>query len=121
VNYLLKVTLWDVLASRKILPRPRTSCEDANVNERLRTVMLQQKVTPETLAASCQVDVKTVERWISTGRKPLSRHRWAVVEQLGVDEAYLWPPDEDEAQGKPTEQAELVAAFSPGFDVIRGF
>jgi hypothetical protein len=105
------VTLWDVLASHKILPRPTTSCEDAGVNERLRTVMVQRKVTPEKLAASCQVDVKTVERWISLGRQPLRRHRWAVAQHLGVDESYLWPPEEDEAQGQPTEQAELVAAF----------
>jgi len=111
VNYLLKVTLWDVLASRKMLPRPRTSCEDAMVNERLRTVMLQRQVTPEDLAASCQVDVKTVERWISIGRQPLRRHQWAVAKHLGVDMSYLWPPEEDEAQGQPTEQTELVAAF----------
>ena len=81
------------------------------VNERLRTVMIQRKVTPEDLAASCEVDVKTVERWISLGRQPLRRHRWAVAQNLGVDESYLWPPEEDDTAGQPTEQAELVAAF----------
>lgn len=111
MNYLLIVPSWDVPASRKILPRPRTSCEDANVNERLRTVMIQRKVTPEDLAASCEVDVKTVERWISLGRQPLRRHRWAVAQSLGVDESYLWPPEEDDTPGQPTEQTELVAAF----------
>jgi hypothetical protein len=44
VNCLLIVPSWDVLASRKILPRPRTSWEDANVNERLRTVMIQRNL-----------------------------------------------------------------------------
>ncbi len=111
MNCLLIVPSRDVLASRKILPRPMTSCEDANVNERLRTVMIQRKVSPEDLAAACQVDPKTVERWISLGRQPHRKHRWAAAQTLGVDESYLWPPEEDDTQGQPTEQAELVAAF----------
>src|ERR1043165_5734796 len=75
------------------------------------SALLGRPGVPQDLAASCEVDIKTVERWISLGRQPLRRHRWAVAKHLGVDESYLWPPEEDDAPGQPTEQAELVAAF----------
>ena len=38
-----------------------------------------------------QVDVKTVQRWILTGRVPHAAHRWDVAQILGVDEVTLWP------------------------------
>ena len=59
-------------------------------NERLRTTILEKGLTPVELAASLNVDPKSVERWIS-GRTPYRRHRYAVAAKLGVDEAYLWP------------------------------
>lgn len=62
-----------------------------SVNERLRTVMVRQGVSTEDLAADCEVDQKTVERWISLGRVPHRRHRWAAAKRLGADETYLWP------------------------------
>jgi hypothetical protein len=49
-------------------------------------------MTEEQLAARCEVDVKTVARWVTEdGRLPHPRHRWAAAEALGVDEAMLWP------------------------------
>lgn len=49
-------------------------------------------MTDRELAERCGVDTKTVSRWITqTGRVPHARHRWAVCEALGEDEAVLWP------------------------------
>lgn len=59
-------------------------------NERLRTALLQQRMTPADLAEVVGVDPKTIERWIS-GRIPYRRHRHQVAVRLGVDEAYIWP------------------------------
>lgn len=81
------------------------------MNERLRTTLLRAGVATEDLAACCGVDVKTVERWISNGRVPHRRHRWAAAKRLGVDEAYLWPTvltdDSRREQARRTELVEL--------------
>ena len=39
----------------------------------------------------CDVDVKSVERWISLDRVPHRRHRWVAAKLLDADETYLWP------------------------------
>jgi transcriptional regulator with XRE-family HTH domain len=62
-----------------------------SVNERLRTTMLRTGITTDDLARCCGVDVKTVERWISSDRTPHRSHRWNASRRLGVDETYLWP------------------------------
>jgi hypothetical protein len=59
-------------------------------NERLRTALLEQSLTPGQLAEDLNVDPKSVERWIA-GRTPYRRHRYAVATRLGLDETYLWP------------------------------
>ncbi|WFB09714.1 XRE family transcriptional regulator [Streptomyces sp. LX-29] len=62
------------------------------MNEGLRRAMLRSRVTDRQLAESCGVDIKTVGRWITeSGRVPRARHRWAICEALGADEAALWP------------------------------
>ncbi|MEX2969248.1 DUF5919 domain-containing protein [Streptomyces sp. C184] len=62
------------------------------MNEALRRALLQAHLTDRQLAERCGVDIKTVGRWITeTGRVPHARHRWAVCEALGEDEAVLWP------------------------------
>ena len=61
------------------------------VNERLRTAMVRRGLAVAELAEICDVDPKSVERWISPGRIPHRRHRWAVAHKLGFDETYLWP------------------------------
>ncbi|MGW5126668.1 DUF5919 domain-containing protein [Streptomyces sp. NPDC004069] len=62
------------------------------MNEALRRAMSQARMTDRELAERCGVDTKTVSRWITqTGRVPHARHRWAVCEALGEDEAVLWP------------------------------
>lgn len=80
------------------------------MNQRLRTVMAQQGVSPDTLAEACSVDPKTVDRWVK-GRVPHRRHRWVVSQRLNTEESYLWPPDQDQARQLATAQAELLGVF----------
>ncbi|WP_320068274.1 XRE family transcriptional regulator [Micromonospora sp. RTGN7] len=47
-------------------------------------------MTSSDLAARCDVDPKTVERWISRGRVPHPRSRVRVAEILGKDGDVLW-------------------------------
>ncbi|MFJ7276977.1 XRE family transcriptional regulator [Kitasatospora sp. NPDC098663] len=60
------------------------------MNERLRSALVQRGVPPAALATVCEVDPKTVTRWLG-GRVPHARHRWAVAHHLQVDETFLWP------------------------------
>jgi transcriptional regulator with XRE-family HTH domain len=61
-------------------------------NDSLRHAMANARLTEKDLAERCEVDVKTVSRWLTDeGRVPHPRHRWAAAEALGVDESVLWP------------------------------
>jgi hypothetical protein len=52
-------------------------------NEALRTAMAAAMCTERDLADRCDVDVKTVGRWIAQdGRIPHPRHRYAAAEAL---------------------------------------
>ncbi|MFD6294504.1 DUF5919 domain-containing protein [Streptomyces sp. NPDC060235] len=62
------------------------------MNEALRRAMANARMTDRELAERCDVDTKTIGRWITqAGRVPHSRHRWAASEALGEEEAVLWP------------------------------
>lgn len=62
------------------------------MNESLQRAMTKAKLTDRQLAEACDVDQKTVARWITeAGRIPHARHRWAAADALGEDEAVLWP------------------------------
>ncbi|MBB4785967.1 helix-turn-helix domain-containing protein [Streptomyces rapamycinicus] len=60
------------------------------MNERLHSVLAQRDVSPESLAEVCEVDAKTVSRWLS-GRVPHPRHRFRAAQHLRVEETFLWP------------------------------
>ncbi|SDH25302.1 hypothetical protein SAMN05421505_11326 [Sinosporangium album] len=61
-------------------------------NGALRSAMLAAKVDVRELATQCEVDVKTVARWMQDEtRIPHRRHRWVAAEALGVDADVLWP------------------------------
>jgi len=62
----------------------------APVNDRLHSVLAQRGVSPESLAEVCEVDPKTVSRWLG-GRVPHARHRFRVARHLRVEETFLWP------------------------------
>lgn len=79
-------------------------------NDRLRTSLLEQGMTPAELATALNVDPKSVERWIS-GRTPYRRHRYAVAAQLGVDEAYLWPDALSRSQVADASESEIVNVY----------
>src|SRR5207253_6059068 len=65
----------------------------------LRRAIRVAGLTRPELAERLQVDQKTVERWISTGRLPHPRHRAAVASTLGVEESALWSPPATRARG----------------------
>ncbi|MBF6444591.1 hypothetical protein [Nocardia farcinica] len=48
-------------------------------------------MSPAELARRVEVDPKTVERWITTGRVPYRTHQFAVEDALGIEAAKLWP------------------------------
>lgn len=60
-------------------------------NEVLRQAMADAHVTQRDLAATCDVDEKTVQRWVSDDQRvPHPRHREAVAVALGVDDSVIW-------------------------------
>jgi transcriptional regulator with XRE-family HTH domain len=80
-------------------------------NERLRAALLERGLTPETLAAAIDVDAKTIERWITKGRTPYRRHRYATAAHLGIDETYLWPDALSPEQAAGASESEIVNIY----------
>lgn len=60
-------------------------------NHALRDALSDAKMTEADLAGIVGVDEKTVSRWISPGRRPHPRHRFAVAAALEVDVESIWP------------------------------
>jgi transcriptional regulator with XRE-family HTH domain len=60
-------------------------------NDRLADAIRQRGWDAQRFAAEVEVDPKTVERWIATGRTPHLRTRERVAATLGVPMAVLWP------------------------------
>ncbi|MGI5204410.1 XRE family transcriptional regulator [Spirillospora sp. CA-108201] len=80
-------------------------------NDALRQAMIRARLTEHDLAEACQVDVKTVARWVAEeGRTPHPRHRWAASDALGVDEGMLWP-DAIRRHMKTGPDREVVAVY----------
>lgn len=93
---------------------PSASMEAMNV--RLQSVLVQRGVRPESLAEVCEVDPKTVSRWLG-GRVPHPKHRHNVAQHLCVEEEFLWPPT---AEAPPdSTNAELVATYPNRAEVPR--
>ncbi|WP_433521641.1 DUF5919 domain-containing protein [Nocardia pseudovaccinii] len=86
------------------------------MNVRLQSVLHQRGIVPESLADVCQVDPKTVSRWLG-GRVPHPRHRRRVADHLRVEETFLWPPAPD-APPVP-KNVELVATYPNRAEVPR--
>ncbi|MBB6174699.1 transcriptional regulator with XRE-family HTH domain [Nocardiopsis mwathae] len=77
-------------------------------NERLRAALLERGLTPAELAEAIGVDPKSVERWITLGRTPYRRHRYAVGAHLGMEETYLWPKALSNEQSAAASESEIV-------------
>lgn len=88
-------------------------------NERLRAVLLERGMTIAVLAEAIGVDQKTVERWVTTGRTPYRRHRYAVASHLGVDETYLWPDALSPDQVTSASESEIITVYPHRWAVPR--
>ncbi|MEU1731670.1 helix-turn-helix transcriptional regulator [Streptosporangium sp. NPDC020145] len=80
-------------------------------NERLRTALLERGTTITEVAEAVEVDAKTVERWITQGRVPYRKHRFALAKLLGVEEVYLWPDALTPKQAAAVSGSELVTVY----------
>ncbi|WP_067186069.1 helix-turn-helix domain-containing protein [Microtetraspora niveoalba] len=80
-------------------------------NERLRAALLERGVSIADLATAIEVDPKTVERWITKGRAPYRKHRYAVATHLGMDESYLWPEALTREQVASASESEIVTVY----------
>jgi transcriptional regulator with XRE-family HTH domain len=80
-------------------------------NERLRAALLERGVTPDDLAAAINVDVKTIERWITKSRTPYRRLRYAAAAFLQMDETYLWPEALSAEQAAGASESEILNVF----------
>ncbi|MCW2882531.1 MAG: hypothetical protein JWQ95_6631 [Sphaerisporangium sp.] len=103
------------------LPGPQTSLLPAGemANERLRAALLEHGTTIDALAEAIEVDAKTVERWITQGRTPYRKHRFAVAKLLKVDEAYLWPDALTPQQAAAVSESEIVTVYPHRWAVPR--
>src|SRR4051795_11676126 len=80
-------------------------------NERLRAALLERGMTTGALAEAIDVDEKTVERWITKGRMPYRRHRYAVASHLKLDEGYLWPDALSREEISSASESEIVTVY----------
>ena len=80
-------------------------------NDRLRAALLQQAMTPATLAEKLNVDPKTVERWITAGRLPYRNTRYTVATLLKTDEAFLWPDALSQEQVAAAAGSEIITVY----------
>ncbi|MFJ1795177.1 XRE family transcriptional regulator [Kitasatospora griseola] len=89
------------------------------MNERLHSVLAQRGIGPEALAEACEVDPKTVGRWLG-GRVPHPRHRVRAAKFLRVEENFLWSTPQPRAgQRTGTLDNELVGTFQNRASVPR--
>ncbi|GAA2906742.1 DUF5919 domain-containing protein [Streptosporangium fragile] len=88
-------------------------------NERLRAALLQRGATVVEMAEVIKVDAKTVERWITKGRTPHRKHRFAVASFLGVEETYLWPDALTPTQAAAVSESEIVTVYPHRWAVPR--
>ena len=79
-------------------------------NERLRQAVLDAGLSLDDLAAQVEIDVKTVERWITNGRVPHPRNRTKTARALGLDESLLWPQMAD-ARARAVASSEVLHVY----------
>ncbi|MFF9000161.1 XRE family transcriptional regulator [Streptomyces achromogenes] len=89
------------------------------MNDRLHSVLAQRGVSPESLAEVCEVDPKTVSRWLG-GRVPHARHRFRVARHLRVEETFLWPaPPRRSTQARDGSATGVVGTYQNRASVPR--
>jgi len=80
-------------------------------NERLRSSIVAAGFSLLDVAERVEVDPKTVERWVASGRMPRGAHRRSTAQLLGRDEFYLWPGSVYERLRGQAPDDELVQLF----------
>lgn len=80
-------------------------------NERLRDALLASGVTTYDVAVKVEVDPKTVERWVTTGRIPYPRYRHQIADLLNQSETYLWPEALTASQQAAVTESEIVRVY----------
>ncbi len=85
-------------------------------NERLRSAIAQAGIDADQLATLVQVDVKSVQRWITGTAVPYPRHRTRIATALGRSEQELWP-DATPAPPEPDARREILAAYPHSNDL----
>lgn len=80
-------------------------------NERLRAAFHATGLTVDDVSERLGVDRKTVERWVSPGRKPHRSTRKDLAKLLSVDEVHLWPDLASDLRTRPNTQTELVHLY----------
>lgn len=88
-------------------------------NERLRAALLERGVSLDDFAAAIKVDPKTAERWITKGRTPYRKHRYAAASFLKIDESYLWPDALTTEQVSAASESEIVTVYPHRFAAPR--
>jgi hypothetical protein len=88
-------------------------------NERLKAAFLRLGLTPDDVAPQLKVDPKTVERWITTDRRPYRRHRYELGRILGEDETYLWPSALSPDQAAGASESEIITVYPHRWTVPR--
>jgi lambda repressor-like predicted transcriptional regulator len=79
-------------------------------NERLKAALVERGESVDTLSTLCQVDRKTVERWIA-GRAPYTKYRRQIARHLRLDETYLWPGSTTQEQIAAASGGEILNVF----------
>jgi hypothetical protein len=80
-------------------------------NDRLRDALISAGLTPEDVAPRLDVDPKTVERWITTGRAPYPKHRHKLALILHKSEAYLWPNAMSSKRAIEVSESEIIRTY----------
>lgn len=77
-------------------------------NAVLREAILNAGMTPGMLAERVSVDAKTVQRWVSQGRRPHPVTRHAVACAVGRPMAELWPMPDSVPESAPQSGVSLA-------------
>lgn len=76
--------------------------------------MVRRGISTDQLALECGIDLKSVERWISTDRIPHRKHRWVAAKLLDADETFLWPAiitRSSTRRSREASKAELIELY----------
>ncbi|MBF6236647.1 helix-turn-helix transcriptional regulator [Nocardia otitidiscaviarum] len=80
-------------------------------NDRLREALARNGLTTADIAEKTEVDEKTVERWITTGRTPYPRHRRTITALVRESENYLWPDAVPAERRAEAAEAEVIKVY----------